>query len=684
MTRARWDLGLLLVIACTPHERPQEPQAACATGMVLIEGGPVGAGLCVDATEVTTAAFATCVAAKQCGAPLLAGEACNITRADRAEHPVNCVTVEQAQAFCGWLGKRLPGETEWSWIAGGVTKEPSYPWGKEPPDATRACMQRGGEGTCEVGGRTAGASREGVLDLIGNVEEWTLDGASARLRGGSWADSFAGPAVREGGSQQSGLRCVSPPRSPVQAIETDGFRPLSATPGELPVLAARVETEAPTRPLANLAVLHRVTDGPTQWPLGDGFVAVPPATAPGLGLRDGFEVGGLPEALRDLAPWRDLGATVLMRAGSARLRLVALEREGLKIRWQAALGTIGSSYEQAIAPRTAIVEFFGDRDDMLVGFALDSGREVWRLRGGADGVFSRVQRMWIEGERAVALGDRGFFAFDATSGALLWSGVKPGESCGAAVGEGLVVVEDVAGGHRVLDAASGAEQRRIATTAKACRWGENVYGGGVAAPVIDGGVLFAVDPMLRAVDLRTGQERWQRPGETRSLAADHDAVYVERATEVLVALDAATGAPRAEVSLGSDFEVRVEAGGGAAGPLVVVEASEGGTWLLGRAEAPAVPVAYTVRGRLVADGVPKRAVAGVSVRVGERRVRTDAQGRFEASGRAVGAVSVGLGNDVPPWEPGGSRVRFERVIVDLDRGGVHSVGDLPLYEWSAA
>lgn len=71
------------------------------------------------------------------------------------------------------------------------------------------------------------------------------------------------------------------------------------------------------------------------------------------------------------------------------------------------------------------------------------------------------------------------------------------------------------------------------------------------------------------------------------------------------------------------------------------------------------------------------------MRVGEKRVKTDAEGRFEVKGKAIGAVAVTLGNDRPPWEPGGSRVRFDPVVVVLDEKTQYSVGDLALYEWTA-
>lgn len=680
MMRARWSLGLL-VFGCTPHEHPQEPQVDCVRGMARIEGNAATPTFCLDLHEVATREFAACVAAGQCTPPLAAGEACNVTRADRGDHPVNCVSAEQAQAYCGWLGKRLPSDAEWSWAATGARK--GHPWGEAAPDATRACMQRGEAGTCAVGGRPAGGSPEGIHDLIGNVEEWVLSGERPVLRGGSWADAFAAaPVESDVASPRSGVRCAVALRASVQEAPTDEFVPLPATPSDLPILAAWKDTDAPTRPLANLSVLHHGSGGGWHWPVGDGFLETGAGVDARIGLKDGLEVAGLPEGLREFSPMQDLGATVLMRAGSAgRLRLIAMERESRKIRWQAALGTIGNSYQQVVGPRTVVVQFFGDKEDQLVAFALDSGREVWRVRGGAGAAFTRVEEMWPEGERVLALGDRGLFAFDSVTGAIAWSGVPVGEACGVGTGEGVLVVEDPAG-HRVYDQATGKRTGQVATRVKECLSRYKVWDEGVARPAIEGGLLVMFDPVLRAVDLKTGQERWRREDLGRKvLVADHDAVFVERMGDIVVGLDAATGVTRAEISVGSPFALEVVPGGGPAGPLVVAHAEE--TWVLGRSEQPPVPTAYTIRGRLVGEGYMRRKAAGVSVRVGEKRVKTDAEGRFEVRGKAIGAVAVTLGNDRPPWEQGGSRVRFDPIVVVLDQGTTYSVGDLALYEWTA-
>jgi formylglycine-generating enzyme required for sulfatase activity len=89
----------------------------------------------------------------------------------RQDHPINCIEWKQAVAYCKWTGKRLPTEQEWEYAARG-TDGRKWPWGNEKPDAKRACLD-GKEGTCPVGRFPSDASPFGVLDMEGNVGEWT-------------------------------------------------------------------------------------------------------------------------------------------------------------------------------------------------------------------------------------------------------------------------------------------------------------------------------------------------------------------------------------------------------------------------------------------------------------------------------------------------------------------------------
>lgn len=86
--------------------------------------------------------------------------------------PVAETTWAGARAYCEWRGARLPTEAEWEAAARG-TDARRYPWGNEPPDATRAWVNRDSDATAVVGRLPAVASPFGVLDMAGSVAEWT-------------------------------------------------------------------------------------------------------------------------------------------------------------------------------------------------------------------------------------------------------------------------------------------------------------------------------------------------------------------------------------------------------------------------------------------------------------------------------------------------------------------------------
>jgi gamma-glutamyl hercynylcysteine S-oxide synthase len=121
--------------------------------------------------------------------------------------PVTWVSLEDARAYAHWAGKRLPHEWEWQYAAQG-TDGREYPWGNQwqrPPEP-------GLNGTTEiepvgtyvpfpdwgrdelaannVDAHPAGASPFGVMDMVGNVWQWTDEYVdehtrAAVLRGGS-------------------------------------------------------------------------------------------------------------------------------------------------------------------------------------------------------------------------------------------------------------------------------------------------------------------------------------------------------------------------------------------------------------------------------------------------------------------------------------------------------------------
>jgi iron(II)-dependent oxidoreductase len=105
--------------------------------------------------------------------------------AGNADKPVTWVALEDARAYAAWAGKRLPHEWEWQFAAQG-TDGRLYPWGNTWDASAVPVPDKGRtmRGPDSVTAHPKGASQFGVMDLVGNVWQWTEEFVDDHTRGG--------------------------------------------------------------------------------------------------------------------------------------------------------------------------------------------------------------------------------------------------------------------------------------------------------------------------------------------------------------------------------------------------------------------------------------------------------------------------------------------------------------------
>ena len=167
-------------------------------------------GFSIDRTEVSNAEYLEFINETKHAPPSYWND--RKPPAGQEQWPVTNVTLNDAIAFAQWRSKRdtatyrLPTEEEWEYAARNGAQGNLYPWGNEWRDG---CANINSNAPRPVGSYADCASTTGVLDLIGNVWEWTSTKAAPYpgadrlpreirqegqiIRGGSYREDFNGP-----------------------------------------------------------------------------------------------------------------------------------------------------------------------------------------------------------------------------------------------------------------------------------------------------------------------------------------------------------------------------------------------------------------------------------------------------------------------------------------------------------
>jgi formylglycine-generating enzyme required for sulfatase activity len=182
-------------------------------------------GLWMDKYEVTNAEYGYFVRAENRQAPSCAPTA-DWNRWEgpypppsKENHPVVCISRQQAIDYCEWVNKQLPSAAVWKRACQGKTNR-LYPWGadldrsKSNYGADKCCDGDASDGffyTATVDSFPSGSNSLGIMHLAGNVWEWTTP---QEIMGGSWYNNpenigcGASAKVESGSHNTVGFRCT--------------------------------------------------------------------------------------------------------------------------------------------------------------------------------------------------------------------------------------------------------------------------------------------------------------------------------------------------------------------------------------------------------------------------------------------------------------------------------------------
>ena len=165
--------------AATPSQAPSD-MVKVAGGRAVTHGNRGGSvsvkPFWLDRTEVTAHAYEDCVASGICGARGRSGRAAPTP--EPPQNPVNHVDWEAAAQYCWWKRKRLPDDVELLVAMAGPNGS-VYPWPESEASCERIVIGWVGKRRCPWSGpvpvatTAADRSRDGAMDFVGNVSEWT-------------------------------------------------------------------------------------------------------------------------------------------------------------------------------------------------------------------------------------------------------------------------------------------------------------------------------------------------------------------------------------------------------------------------------------------------------------------------------------------------------------------------------